>query len=650
MSANVNNLLPVLQSAVENEDLDAVVTICDKMLKVSETPDAEALDCKVVALLQKSDFKAAIQTVESAVAQGAGTERLSFFKAYGMYRQTDDAALLGYIGTLDAKTGRNDEDVLGLEAQTLYRLHKAAEAAQIYKTLGVAEGEDAELMANYVATVVASGDTKTAVEHLTGEEPNFELEYNKACALVLAGRTKEAKTTLEQALELSATLLAADEASAEEIAQEQAPLKTQLAYVLQLLGDAAAAKALYEDVLAKKPKAIQVTTTAYNNLMVFKTKHAKLFERLNRSDKAINAPQGKLSVAQMKVVHFNRVLLFVAAKQFDKAAQALTAATPFLSTIPAQQFTLLKAAVKFGTDKTASKAILSDYVTAHPADSAVCRLSLAHVALSEKNTQQAIDHLLAAKELQHRPAWIATLVALYEEIGDKAGASSLLNDATEYWSSRDKSSAAFQALVERAAELKMQNNDVEGAIKLYIQLATEKKAANQPVQHQKVVAKLIVALTESNADPELAMKYAAQLPAMKELKGVNVDEIQLPNIERKRKAPTATVTDNKNNSNVETKTKKKRNRKVRYPKNFDPANPGALPDPERWLPAWQRTRDKNGKKIKKRNTKSGGAQGGALPGHEMSMETNMNEVKAAQPKPNKGKRNNKKKKKKGNRR
>jgi len=30
--------------------------------------------------------------------------------------------------------------------------------------------------------------------------------------------------------------------------------------------------------------------------------------------------------------------------------------------------------------------------------------------------------------------------------------------------------------------------------------------------------------------------------------------------------------------------KKRKNKKIQYPKNFDPKNPGTLPDPERWLP------------------------------------------------------------------
>ena len=44
---------------------------------------------------------------------------------------------------------------------------------------------------------------------------------------------------------------------------------------------------------------------------------------------------------------------------------------------------------------------------------------------------------------------------------------------------------------------------------------------------------------------------------------------------------------------------KKRNKsKINYPKGFDAANPGPQPDPERWLPKWQRSRFK--KYAKKR--------------------------------------------------
>lgn len=37
------------------------------------------------------------------------------------------------------------------------------------------------------------------------------------------------------------------------------------------------------------------------------------------------------------------------------------------------------------------------------------------------------------------------------------------------------------------------------------------------------------------------------------------------------------------------KSKKKRKRKPLLPKGVDPNNPGGPPDPERWLPKWQRS-------------------------------------------------------------
>jgi len=51
----------------------------------------------------------------------------------------------------------------------------------------------------------------------------------------------------------------------------------------------------------------------------------------------------------------------------------------------------------------------------------------------------------------------------------------------------------------------------------------------------------------------------------------------------------------------------KRKRRPKLPKNFDPENPGQMPDPERWLPKWQQARYK--KMAKKRGIYLKGAQG-----------------------------------------
>ena len=46
--------------------------------------------------------------------------------------------------------------------------------------------------------------------------------------------------------------------------------------------------------------------------------------------------------------------------------------------------------------------------------------------------------------------------------------------------------------------------------------------------------------------------------------------------------------------------KRRRKRKPRLPKGFDPANPGPMPDPERWLPKWQRAGFKR-KRLRRRD-------------------------------------------------
>ena len=54
---------------------------------------------------------------------------------------------------------------------------------------------------------------------------------------------------------------------------------------------------------------------------------------------------------------------------------------------------------------------------------------------------------------------------------------------------------------------------------------------------------------------------------------------------------------------------KKRVKKTKFPKNYEITNPGPLPDPERWLPKWQRSRFK--KMAKKKGIYLKGAQGDA---------------------------------------
>ena len=57
---------------------------------------------------------------------------------------------------------------------------------------------------------------------------------------------------------------------------------------------------------------------------------------------------------------------------------------------------------------------------------------------------------------------------------------------------------------------------------------------------------------------------------------------------------------------------KMRKRKPRLPKGFDPAHPpSTMPDPERWLPKWQRSKYKKYARKKAKYMKGGAVQGDA---------------------------------------
>ena len=79
-----------------------------------------------------------------------------------------------------------------------------------------------------------------------------------------------------------------------------------------------------------------------------------------------------------------------------------------------------------------------------------------------------------------------------------------------------------------------------------------------------------------------------------------------------------------------TKSKKKRKRKPRYPKGFDPANPGPAPDPERWLPKRERSTYRP-KRKDKRAAQVRGSQGAVVRDkHDTGASSNNSNPKSNQ--------------------
>jgi len=172
---------------------------------------------------------------------------------------------------------------------------------------------------------------------------------------------------------------------------------------------------------------------------------------------------------------------------------------------------------------------------------------------------------------------------------DKAVA--CLREAIDYWSGKDgeEDEDTLAQVLKMSSKLAIQLKDKSFAAEAY-QLYLE-RADGSDVE---ALCGLVQALAV--VDPERAEQYAQRLtlPDYGHLDAEDLENGSIPKFASAiRKGAEA------EDKTTEDKAKKKKKRKPRYPKGFDPENPGPPPDPERWLPKYERSEYK--KKMRKRD-------------------------------------------------
>ncbi len=110
----------------------------------------------------------------------------------------------------------------------------------------------------------------------------------------------------------------------------------------------------------------------------------------------------------------------------------------------------------------------------------------------------------------------------------------------------------------------------------------------------------------SHFDPDVAAKYEAKIPALQHPSGkapdaAALENLSVPTFKRKQVVSAESQTPE---ADQKKKQKKKKKRKNKAPKKIEP---GTVPDPERWVPKFERSTFK-GKRNKNAN-KNRGAQG-----------------------------------------
>ncbi|CAB4294778.1 unnamed protein product [Prunus armeniaca] len=626
---SLEDLFASLNRHIERSEFEEAVRVADQVLSISRG-DEDALRCKVVALVKADDVDGALSTIRSSKSPPAD---FRFFEAYCLYRQNKlDEALQSL------KSQERSSATMLLESQILFRLNKMDACIDIYQNLPKPKIESVEV--NSVAGLVAAGrasEVKRMMDKLGVKANNsFELAYNTACSLIELNKYTDAEQLLLVARRIGQETMVSDNFPEDEIENELAPIAVQLAYVQQLLGHKQEAIEAYTDVIKQDLADELSLAVAVNNLIALRgprdvSDGLRKFDRLREKDKQnFHLAPGvdlKLFSKQRESIYVNRVLLLLHANKMDQARE-LVAALPDMfpdSVTPA----LLQAAV-FVRENKAGKAedILGQFSEKFPDKSKVVLLARAQVAAAAGHPHIAAESLAKIPDIQHMPATVATLVSLKERAGDIDGAAAVLDAAINWWSNAMTEDNKLSVLMQEAASFKLRHGREEDAARLYEELVK---------RHGSVEALVGLVTTVARVDVKKAEAYEKKLKPLPGLKAVDVNSLEKTSGAKHDEGIShVRITETYEEGKSKAKSKKKRKRKPKYPKGFDPANPGPPPDPERWLPKRERSSYRP-KRKDKRAAQVRGSQGSvARDKHEAGATSNTSNSKSNQATTTKG--------------
>lgn len=582
-AASIEDLFTSLNRHIERAQYDQAVKVADQVLSIAPG-DEDALRCKIVALIKADNVDDAFKVIQSSQKLPVD---LNFAKAYCLYRQNKLDEALESLKSLE----QNNATML-LESQILYRLGRFDACVQIYQALQKSKIDSLEI--NFIAGLVAAGRSSEVQKALDAVRvkptSSFELAYNTACCLIERKNYADAEQLLLSGRRVGQEALMDDNWADDEIESELAPIAVQLAYVQQLLGNTQEATSTYLDIIKRNFGDDSTLAVAANNLIAVRGPK-DVSDSLKKLDRLIEKGEGsrfrlvreldsRLFVNQREAIFVNRALLLLHANRMDQARELVTA---LLGMFPDSLMPVLLQAAVFVRENKAGKAeeLLGQFAVKSPDKSKVFFLARAQVAAAAGHFQVAAESLAKIPDIQHMPATVATVVALKERAGDIDGAEAVFDSAIKWWSDAMTEDNKLSVIMQEAASFKLKHGREREAFQLFEELVKS---------HKSIDALVGLVTTAARVNVEKAEAYEKQLKPLPGLRGIDVDALEKTSGAKPSESGSRVVSieGHEENKNKE-KTKKKRKRKPRYPKGFDPANPGPPPDPERWLPKRERS-------------------------------------------------------------
>ncbi|XP_047318956.1 signal recognition particle subunit SRP72 [Impatiens glandulifera] len=598
----IEDLFTNLNRHIQDSKNEQAVKVADQILLIAPN-DEDAIRCKVVALIKADNVDEALSAIETY-------KRLpidfSFFKAYCLYRQNKLNEALELL-----KVQEGDTAIMLLKSQIMSRLGKMDASLEIYQKLQKSKIDSLEI--NHAASLISAGRASEVQGMLDSlrvkATSSFELAYNTACSLIERKMYTDAEQLLLSAQRIGTETLMEENMTEEDIEGELAPIAVQLSYVQQLLGNTQKSYESYTEIIKRNLADETSLAIAINNLIPLKGPKdvSDSLKKLDRLIEKGGGPQSfqlahgldlKLLQHQKEAIYSNKLLLLLQSNRMDQARELAAAIQEMFP--QSIMSVLLQAAVLVRENKSGkAEELLAQYAEKLPENSKPLLLARAQIAAAAGHPQIAAESLSKIPDIQHNPATVATLVSLKERAGDIDSAVSILDSSVQWWSNAMSEDNKLSIIMEEAAAFKLKHGRKEEAARLYEELVKSHGTTDALVGLIKTVA---------YTDIEKAELYEKKLKPLPGLKSVDVDGLEKTS--GAKPGENVVITEPAEHKSKE-KGKKKRKRKPRYPKGFDPANPGPLPDPERWLPKRERSSYRP-KRKDKRAAQVRGSQGAVV--------------------------------------
>ncbi|XP_053602783.1 signal recognition particle subunit SRP72 isoform X2 [Plodia interpunctella] len=592
MSANKeNNLVQAyieLNKFCQNGDYDRALKATGKVLQIAPN-EQKAFHCKVVCFIQLHNFKEALAVLCNPKNAALAAD-LHFEKAYTQYRLNCPNDALQTVDNAPEMTPALKE----LRAQILYRLEQYQDCYNLYRevvknTTDEYEDERQANMASVVANLAALNPSADLPQF---EESTYELSYNIGSTLAMRGKYNEAIPVLKRAEQACSESVIDDGGTEEEAKEEAAIIRVQQAYCLQQMGKEKEAAAVYQNVLKDKPSDQALVAIASNNLVVI-NRDTNVFDSRKRMKAATqDGLEHKLNSRQRRAIAYNQAILAIYSNQPDFCKQCC-----------------VKLVREFGEERRAALVEASSLAKEGKRQQAVTLLlkygdtltfAAVQVLLAQGDRKSAVK-LLEESEYKYRAGVIGVLCTLLCADGETEIASNLMKDVYNYYKD-DKRFASLRDVWRAAAEVHRKAGDAAATA------AAHEALARAAPDDRKSLARLVKALAA--VEPARAKQLAQKLPRLDQLETkIDIDALESSKWMMGAKVVKKTVSKQEQSpgtpgSELGQKTKAKRKRKTKLPPNADLSRP---PDPERWLPKYERSAYRKGRRGRREVIK--GSQG-----------------------------------------